>query len=56
MGYYHEIFNEVGRAAVFADLAAWLAEHVPAGAGGGEVPGCAAAGAVERSRDPGIRP
>ncbi len=29
-GYYHEIFNEVGRAAVFADLAAWLAEHVPA--------------------------
>jgi lysophospholipase len=23
-GYYHEIFNEVGRAAVFADLAAWL--------------------------------
>jgi lysophospholipase len=24
-GYYHEIFNEVGRAAVFADFAAWLA-------------------------------
>jgi alpha-beta hydrolase superfamily lysophospholipase len=23
-GYYHEVFNEVGRAAVFADLAAWL--------------------------------
>ena len=28
-GYYHEIFNEVGRAAVFEDLAAWLGEHVP---------------------------
>jgi lysophospholipase len=24
-GYYHELFNEVGRDAVFADLAAWLA-------------------------------
>ena len=29
-GYYHEIFNEVGRAAVFEDLAAWLGVHVPA--------------------------
>jgi lysophospholipase len=29
-GYYHEVFNEVGRAAVFADLAGWLAGHVPA--------------------------
>jgi alpha-beta hydrolase superfamily lysophospholipase len=28
-GYYHEIFNEVGRAAVFGDLAAWLGGHVP---------------------------
>ena len=28
-GYYHEIFNEVGRAAVFEDLAAWLGGHVP---------------------------
>jgi lysophospholipase len=27
-GYYHEIFNEVGRAAVFDDLAAWLAPRV----------------------------
>jgi alpha-beta hydrolase superfamily lysophospholipase len=26
-GFYHEIFNEVGRAEVFAHLAAWLAEH-----------------------------
>jgi alpha-beta hydrolase superfamily lysophospholipase len=26
--YYHEIFNEVGRASVFEDLAAWLATHV----------------------------
>ena len=24
-GYFHELFNETGRAAVFADLAAWLA-------------------------------
>jgi alpha-beta hydrolase superfamily lysophospholipase len=23
-GYFHEIFNEVGRAAVFADLAGWI--------------------------------
>ena len=30
-GYYHELFNEVGRAAVFEDLAAWLAGHVPGG-------------------------
>ena len=29
-GFYHEIFNEVGRAAVFADLAAWLGDHVAA--------------------------
>ena len=28
-GYYHEIFNEVGRAAVFEDLTAWLVGHVP---------------------------
>jgi alpha-beta hydrolase superfamily lysophospholipase len=27
-GYYHELFNEVGRARVFADLAAWLAARV----------------------------
>jgi alpha-beta hydrolase superfamily lysophospholipase len=26
-GYYHEIFNEIGRAAVYADLLAWLDEH-----------------------------
>lgn len=32
-GYYHELFNETGRAAVFADLAAWLAEHMPAAGG-----------------------
>jgi len=30
-GYYHEIFNETGRAAVFADLAAWLEARAPAG-------------------------
>ena len=29
-GFYHEIFNEVGRAAVFDDLATWLGRHVPA--------------------------
>jgi alpha-beta hydrolase superfamily lysophospholipase len=29
-GYYHEIFNEVGRAAVFDDLGAWLAARVTA--------------------------
>ena len=29
-GYYHEIFNETGRAAVFADLAAWLEARAPA--------------------------
>jgi lysophospholipase len=27
-GFYHEIFNEVGRAVVFADLAAWVQERV----------------------------
>jgi lysophospholipase len=27
-GFYHEIFNEVGRAVVFADLAAWVEERV----------------------------
>ena len=27
-GYYHELFNEVGRADVFADLAAWLEARV----------------------------
>jgi len=30
-GYYHELFNEVGRAAVFADLAAWLAARAQTG-------------------------
>ena len=30
-GYYHEIFNETGRATVFADLAAWLEARAPAG-------------------------
>jgi alpha-beta hydrolase superfamily lysophospholipase len=30
-GYYHEIFNETGRAAVFAALAAWLEARAPAG-------------------------
>ncbi len=30
-GLYHELFNEVGREQVFADVAAWLAERVPAG-------------------------
>ncbi len=28
-GFYHELFNETGRAAVFADLALWLAERRP---------------------------
>jgi alpha-beta hydrolase superfamily lysophospholipase len=32
-GLYHELFNEVDRAQVFADVAAWLAERLPAGAG-----------------------
>jgi lysophospholipase len=32
-GFYHELFNEVGRELVFADVAAWLAERLPAGAG-----------------------
>ena len=32
-GYCHELFNETGRAAVFADLAAWLAEPTPAAGG-----------------------
>jgi lysophospholipase len=27
-GFYHELFNEVGREQVFADVAAWLAEHI----------------------------
>jgi len=26
-GYYHEIFNEIGRDAVYADLLAWLDDH-----------------------------
>ncbi|HEY5387865.1 MAG TPA: alpha/beta hydrolase, partial [Thermoleophilia bacterium] len=30
-GYYHEIFNETGRAAVFTDLAVWLESRVSAG-------------------------
>jgi alpha-beta hydrolase superfamily lysophospholipase len=29
-GYYHEILNETGRAAVFEDLAAWLGKNLPA--------------------------
>lgn len=33
-GYYHEIFNETGRDAVVADLAAWLAAREPAGTAG----------------------
>jgi alpha-beta hydrolase superfamily lysophospholipase len=33
-GFYHEIFNETGRAAVFADLAAWLAARTSAAAAG----------------------
>jgi len=32
-GLYHELFNEVDREQVFADVAAWLAERLPAGAG-----------------------
>jgi lysophospholipase len=28
-GYYHELFNETGRAAVFADVAAWLVRQTP---------------------------
>ena len=27
--FYHELFNETGRAAVFADLTAWLEERAP---------------------------
>ena len=30
-GYYHEIFNETGRAAVFAAISAWLEARAPAG-------------------------
>jgi len=30
-GFYHEIFNEIGRETVFADLAAWLEARAPAG-------------------------
>ena len=29
-GFYHELFNEVDRAQVFADVATWLAERLPA--------------------------
>ena len=32
-GLYHELFNEVDREQVFADVAAWLAERLPDGAG-----------------------
>jgi acylglycerol lipase len=32
--FYHEIFNETGRAAVFADLAAWLEARSPGAAVG----------------------
>jgi acylglycerol lipase len=28
--FYHELFNEVGREQVFEDVAAWLAERLPA--------------------------
>jgi alpha-beta hydrolase superfamily lysophospholipase len=31
--FYHELFNEVGRELVFADVAGWLAERLPVGAG-----------------------
>jgi len=34
-GYYHELFNETGRAAVFEDLAAWLTGR--AAAAGGDI-------------------
>jgi alpha-beta hydrolase superfamily lysophospholipase len=37
-GFYHELFNEVGREQVFADVAAWLAERLPAGAGASPEP------------------
>jgi alpha-beta hydrolase superfamily lysophospholipase len=30
-GFYHELFNEVGREQVFADVAAWLAAHLQNG-------------------------
>ncbi len=41
-GYYHELFNETGRETVFADLAAWLDEHVAeAAAPEGAPPGAA---------------
>ena len=33
VGLYHELFNEVGREQVFGDVAAWLAERLPAGVG-----------------------
>jgi len=33
-GYFHEIFNETGRAAVLADLASWLEARSPAGVAG----------------------
>ena len=32
-GYYHELFNETGRARVFDDVATWLGERLPATAG-----------------------
>ncbi len=28
-GFYHEIFNEIGKEAVFSDLESWLQEHLP---------------------------
>jgi lysophospholipase len=31
--FYHELFNEVGRELVFADVAGWLAGRLPVGAG-----------------------
>ncbi len=31
-GFYHELFNEIGRETVFTDLAAWLEGHAPAAA------------------------
>lgn len=33
-GFYHELFNETGRARVFADVAAWIAARLPEAAAG----------------------
>ena len=29
-GYYHEVFNELGKEQVFADIEAWLERHLQA--------------------------